>query len=55
VEVHHPYYLPLQELGGVYPVADGHRLDSAALEPFVASLQSDYYLLDTNRQQGAQK
>ena len=55
VEVHHPDYLSLEELDSAYPVADGDRLDAVALEPFVALLQSDYYLLDNNRQQGAQR
>lgn len=41
VEVHHPDYLPLEELEALYPVSDADRLAAEALRPFVAMIQSD--------------
>ena len=54
LEIHHPDYLSLEELDALYPVADTDRLDAEALQPFVALIQWDYYLLDNNRQRGTQ-
>jgi hypothetical protein len=55
VEIHHPDYLSLEELDELFPVADADRLDAEALRPFVAPLQSDYYLLEHIRQWGPER
>jgi hypothetical protein len=55
VEIHHPDYLSLQELDSLFLVPDTDRLDARALQPFVALLQSDYYLLDNNSHWGTER
>lgn len=41
VEVHHPDYLGLEELGELYEVAAADRVDVRAIDAFVALVQSD--------------
>ena len=41
VEVHHPDYLGLDELAGLYEVAVGNHADGSAVDAFVALVQSD--------------
>ena len=41
IEIHHPDYLTVADLQRLYPVSPQDRLGTAALQPFVALVQSD--------------